>query len=311
MVCLKLSGVEMSGIGAPACTQMPVSVRPSSALLPATSTPARSICAITDAVPMMISAVSPCSSRFCTPPIVAKLSSISSPVSRVNFAATSVTTYFTAPADKTFRCVAARETAAAGGIIQPSLTAADVRDGRFSLLMATCACRCQKSRPTGQADDAILHRDQPGRTSSPQRDAARRRNGERAMPRSSIYVGEIAHQSPIPNASRIGNIIVSGLIRGADPATARLAATLEQQCAFMFLHMRQVVEAGGATVEDIIKVTVWMKELQREPVNDEWVKMFPDPASRPARQIMELPMEEGVLVQCDFLAVVGASLQTG
>ena len=71
------------------------------------------------------------------------------------------------------------------------------------------------------------------------------------MARSSIYVGEIAHQSPIPNASRIGNIIVSGLIRGADPATARLAATLEQQCAFMFLHMRQAAEAGGATVEDI------------------------------------------------------------
>ena len=68
------------------------------------------------------------------------------------------------------------------------------------------------------------------------------------MARSSIYVGEIAHQSPIPNASRIGNIIVSGLIRGADPATAKLAATLEQQCAFMFLHMRQAVEAGGATV---------------------------------------------------------------
>ena len=99
------------------------------------------------------------------------------------------------------------------------------------------------------------------------------------MPRSSIYVGEIAHQSPIPNASRIGNIIVSGLIRGADPSTSKLAATLEQQCAFMFTHMRQAVEAGGATVEDIIKVTVWMKELQREPVNDEWVKMFPDPAT--------------------------------
>jgi hypothetical protein len=149
IVCLKPSGVEMSGIGAAACTQMPVSVRPSSVRLPATSTPARSICAITDAVPMMISAVSPCSSRFCTPPIVAKLSSISSPVARVNFAAMSVTTYFTAPADKTFRCVAAREMAAAGGIIQPSLTAAGVRVGRLRLLMATCACCCQKSRPTG------------------------------------------------------------------------------------------------------------------------------------------------------------------
>jgi 2-iminobutanoate/2-iminopropanoate deaminase len=124
------------------------------------------------------------------------------------------------------------------------------------------------------------------------------------MPRSSIYVNEIAHQSPIPNACRIGSIIVSGLIRGADPATSKLAATLEEQCAFMFLHMRETVEAGGATVEDIIKVTVWMKELTRNPVNDEWVRMFPDPASRPARQILEVPMEPDVLIQCDFMAVI-------
>jgi len=124
------------------------------------------------------------------------------------------------------------------------------------------------------------------------------------MPRSSIYVDEIAHQSPIPNASRIANIIVSGLIRGADPATSKLADSLEQQCMFMFLHLRRAVEAGGATVEDIIKVTVWMKELTRPPVNDQWVKMFPDPASRPARQILEVPMEPGVLIQCDFMAVV-------
>src|SRR5262245_17350078 len=110
------------------------------------------------------------------------------------------------------------------------------------------------------------------------------------MPRSSIYVDEIAHQSPIPNASRIGNIIVSGLIRGADPKTSKLAGSLEQQCAFMFIHMREAVEAGGGTVDDIIKVTVWMKELTRQPVNDQWVRMFPDPASRPARQIMEVPM---------------------
>jgi 2-iminobutanoate/2-iminopropanoate deaminase len=124
------------------------------------------------------------------------------------------------------------------------------------------------------------------------------------MPRRSIRVGGIAHQSPIPNASRIGNIIVSSLIRGADPATSRLAATLEQQCAFMFANMRQAVEVGGTTVDDIIKVTVWMKELNRKPIDHEWVRMFPDPASRPARQVMEVPMEPGVLVQCDFMAVI-------
>jgi hypothetical protein len=33
--------------------------------------------------------------------------------------------------------------------------------------------------------------------------------------------------------------------------------------------------------------------------------MFPDPAARPARQIMEVPMEPGVLIQCDFMAEIG------
>jgi 2-iminobutanoate/2-iminopropanoate deaminase len=116
--------------------------------------------------------------------------------------------------------------------------------------------------------------------------------------RRSIYIDEYSHQSPIPNASRIGNIIVSGLIRGVDPTTKKFPPTVEQQCAFMFAHLQRTIEAGGATVEDIIKVT-------RDPVNDEWVKMFPDPQSRPARQIMEVPMEPGVLVECDFIAVIG------
>lgn len=122
--------------------------------------------------------------------------------------------------------------------------------------------------------------------------------------RRSIYIDEFTHRNPIPNASRIGNVIVSGLIRGVDPANATLPPTLEQQCAFMFQHLRRTVEAGGATLADVIKVTFWMTPLRREPVNAEWVRMFPDPASRPARQVMAGPMEAGVLVQCDFMAVI-------
>jgi 2-iminobutanoate/2-iminopropanoate deaminase len=122
--------------------------------------------------------------------------------------------------------------------------------------------------------------------------------------RRSIYIDEFAHKSPIPNASRIGDIIVSGLLRGVDPQTQAFPPSVEQQCAFMFANVRRCVEAGGGTVEDIIKVTFWMKELQRKPVNDEWIKMFPDPASRPARQIMEVPMEPEVLVECEFMAVI-------
>ena len=62
---------------------------------------------------------------------------------------------------------------------------------------------------------------------------------------SSIHVGGIGHKSPIPNASRIGNIIASGLIRGADPSSSRPSDTLQQQCALMFSNLRKTIEAGG------------------------------------------------------------------
>jgi len=122
--------------------------------------------------------------------------------------------------------------------------------------------------------------------------------------RRSIYIDEFAHQSPIPNASRIGNIIVSGLIRGVEPETQKFPPTVEQQCQYMFENVRRTVEAGGGHLDDIIKITFWMGQLNRKPVNDEWIKMFPDAASRPARQIMEVAMEPEVLVECDFMAVI-------
>jgi 2-iminobutanoate/2-iminopropanoate deaminase len=125
--------------------------------------------------------------------------------------------------------------------------------------------------------------------------------------RRSIHIDEFKHRNPIPNAARIGNIIVSGLIRGVDPVTHAYPASMEQQCRFMFDNVRRTVEAGGGTIANIIKVTVWMGQMQREPVNVEWLKMFPDPDTRPARQIMLTPMEPGVLVQCDYMAVLGES----
>lgn len=124
------------------------------------------------------------------------------------------------------------------------------------------------------------------------------------MKRRAIYIQEFSHSNPIPNAARIDRIVASGLIRGVDPATHKFPPTLAEQCAYMFANIRHTIEAAGGTIDDILKVTFWMNPLVRGPINDEWTKMFPDAATRPARQIMEVPMETGVLVQCDFLAVL-------
>jgi 2-iminobutanoate/2-iminopropanoate deaminase len=44
---------------------------------------------------------------------------------------------------------------------------------------------------------------------------------------------------------------------------------------------------------------------QRDAVNVEWVKMFPDKHARPARHTMRADLEGGLLVQCDITAVLG------
>jgi 2-iminobutanoate/2-iminopropanoate deaminase len=126
-----------------------------------------------------------------------------------------------------------------------------------------------------------------------------------AMPkRTSIYVEGFGHKNPIPPAARIGNLMFTGSIQGTDPATGKLPATLAEQCAMMFGNVRRIIEGAGGTTDNIVKMTVWMVDRgQRGVLNEEWVRMFPDPATRPARHTMQSALDMGKLVECDFVAV--------
>jgi len=125
--------------------------------------------------------------------------------------------------------------------------------------------------------------------------------------RKSIEIKGFTHQNPIPNATRIGNILVSGVIVGFDPGTRNMPADLDAQLANMFAHVKEIVEVAGGTTDDIIKLTVWLKNpADRELLNKHWIKMFPDPHARPSRHA--LPLAGGgpnSLVQCDVMAVFG------
>ena len=122
--------------------------------------------------------------------------------------------------------------------------------------------------------------------------------------RKSIYIEGFAHKNPIPAASRLGNMLMTGIITGMDPATGKVAPTLEAQCAFMFQHLRAIMQAAGGSTDDIIKISVWMADRsKRDALNAEWIKMFPDAASRPARHTSQASLEGGQLINCDITAV--------
>jgi len=123
--------------------------------------------------------------------------------------------------------------------------------------------------------------------------------------RTSIYVEGFSHKNPIPAACRIGNLLFSGSIQGTDPATGMLGVTLEAQCALMFGNIRSIVEAGGGTMGNIARLTVWMKDrAQRAALNHVWLAAFPDHDTRPARHTMQADLDGGKLIECEFIAVI-------
>lgn len=131
-------------------------------------------------------------------------------------------------------------------------------------------------------------------------------SAERDARRTSITVEGLAHKFPVPNACRIGNLVVSSAIHGIDPVTRTMPEDLTSQCALVFANMKAIVEAAGGTTQDIIKMTVYLRDREnRAALNEAWVSMFPDPETRPARHSQLLMVEGPSLIQCDFTAVVG------
>ena len=124
--------------------------------------------------------------------------------------------------------------------------------------------------------------------------------------RQSIYVDSFGHANPVPAACRIGNMVYSGGVYGQDPATRKAVDGVEAQCALVFAHVRTIIEAAGGTTQDIIKMTLWMNDRSLRPiVNREWIAMFPDERSRPTRHTLKANLDGGILIQCDFVAIVG------
>ena len=122
--------------------------------------------------------------------------------------------------------------------------------------------------------------------------------------RRSINLKGFQHKNPIPAACLHGNLLMSGVLTGVDPASGEMPQNIEAQCANMFGHVRAVVEAAGGTTESIVKMTVWLRDpSERGALNGQWLEMFPDPDSRPARHTLPLVAEGDYLVQCDVTAI--------
>ncbi|MEQ6333940.1 RidA family protein [Sphingobium sp. MK2] len=111
---------------------------------------------------------------------------------------------------------------------------------------------------------------------------------------------------PIPAASRKGGLIVTGGVYGLDSATGKLPDEASEQVRLMFHQLERILATAGGSVDDIVRMTFYVKSPEARPlVNAEWLRLFPDPASRPARHTLSYDgLPANMLVQCDAIAMV-------
>jgi enamine deaminase RidA (YjgF/YER057c/UK114 family) len=106
----------------------------------------------------------------------------------------------------------------------------------------------------------------------------------------------------------IGGLVFSSAIMGRDPETGELPSDPARQTELVFQHVRSLLAAAGAGPETIARMSVYVKDdAYREDVNREWLKMFPDEHDRPARHITRVDLQQGMLVQCELVAVLDRS----
>jgi 2-iminobutanoate/2-iminopropanoate deaminase len=125
----------------------------------------------------------------------------------------------------------------------------------------------------------------------------------------SLEVAGVSHGNvPIPMGARRGGVIYSSGIPGKDPATDALPPEVQAQAKFAFQNMKSLLEAGGATLDDLVRMTVYIRDdSARAPVNEQWLQCFPDPHDRPARHTLVHNLPGGMLVQLEVVAVVTGS----
>lgn len=91
---------------------------------------------------------------------------------------------------------------------------------------------------------------------------------------------------------------------GLNPATNQLAEGVEQQAAQALANLAQVLKAADFTKNDVVKLTVFMTDMQNfQVVNQVYAEFFKDNQCLPARSavaVRELPAN--ALVEVEAIA---------
>lgn len=102
---------------------------------------------------------------------------------------------------------------------------------------------------------------------------------------------------------RVGDFVFVSGQGPRDPVTGEMGATIEEQTARTLENVKAILEAGGASMADVVKVTAHLSDLSLfEAYNRVYASYFPDP--KPTRTTVGSQLN-GILVEIDAIAYIG------
>ncbi len=125
------------------------------------------------------------------------------------------------------------------------------------------------------------------------------------MPRQQITTSKGASPAgAYSQGLRVGDFIFVSGQTPVDPATGKAAGeTIEEQTTQVIENIKAILEGGGASLADVVKVSAHLTDLSLFPrYNKVYADYFPDP--KPTRTTVGSQLI-GILVEIDAIAYVG------
>ena len=113
------------------------------------------------------------------------------------------------------------------------------------------------------------------------------------------------HHNPVPNAAILRGLLVTSSILGKGLDSDEYPADRGEQTALVFRYLEAILDEAGATSQDVIKLDLYFADkADRALANEHWLRLWPDPAHRPARQAHQAVLPDGCCLQIVAMAVL-------
>ena len=96
-----------------------------------------------------------------------------------------------------------------------------------------------------------------------------------------------SHTGPVPQAVEAGDWVYVSALFGADPKDHAIPQDVTAESQQIFDNLVAILEAAGASLTDVVRVGIVMRDLQRDrpAFNKVWAERFGD--HRPARSAIQ------------------------